>query len=85
MKIDPFPFQTVEWNEIEATSKPGQAGVVLTRSTTMGDVQIRRVDYSPGYIADHWCVKGHVLRVLSGELQTELADGRAYTLSAGTT
>jgi quercetin dioxygenase-like cupin family protein len=42
------------------------------------------VEYSPGYLADHWCKKGHVLLVLEGELTTELSDGRTFTLSAGT-
>ncbi|MFN3439970.1 MAG: DHCW motif cupin fold protein, partial [Acidovorax sp.] len=32
---------------------------------------------------DHWCTKGHVLLCLSGELHTELADGRQYTLTPG--
>ena len=42
------------------------------------------VEYTPGYLADHWCVKGHVLLCLEGELQTELADGRTFTLTPGT-
>lgn len=41
------------------------------------------VEYSPGYLADHWCGKGHVLLCLEGELRTELADGREFTLTAG--
>jgi hypothetical protein len=36
------------------------------------------VEYTPGYVADHWCQKGHVLLVLEGELETVLADGRVY-------
>ena len=43
----------------------------------------RRPEYSPGYRADHWCSKGHVLLCLDGELQTELADGRVFTLKPG--
>ena len=41
------------------------------------------VDYSPGYKADHWCQKGHFLLVLEGELQTELSDGRTFTMKPG--
>jgi quercetin dioxygenase-like cupin family protein len=85
VNIDPFPFQPVDWNQLEATSTSGDAGVVTSRTTAMADVRIRRVDYSPGYIADHWCVKGHVLHVLSGELHTELEDGRTFVLSVGMT
>lgn len=49
----------------------------------MGDVRIRMVEYSAGYLADHWCSKGHVLFCFDGELITELADGRRFTLAAG--
>jgi len=41
------------------------------------------VEYTPGYIADHWCNRGHVLLVLEGELVTELSDGRKFLLTAG--
>ena len=41
------------------------------------------VEYTPGYRADHWCSKGHVVPVLEGELVTELADGRKFVSTAG--
>jgi hypothetical protein len=41
------------------------------------------VTYSPGYLADHWCAKGHILLCLDGELHTELADGRTVVLRPG--
>ena len=41
------------------------------------------VEYSPGYVADHWCVKGHILLCLEGELLTRLQDGREFVLTAG--
>lgn len=41
------------------------------------------VEYSPGYVADHWCAKGHILLVLEGTLVTELKDGRKFTLVPG--
>ena len=45
---------------------------------------VRMVEYTPGYVSDHWCVKGHILLCLKGELHTELADGRRFTLTPGT-
>jgi hypothetical protein len=36
-----------------------------------------------GYLADHWCDRGHVLYVLEGELDTELRDGRTFKLRPG--
>ena len=41
------------------------------------------VDYSPGYAADHWCSRGHILLVLEGSLTTELDNGDVVTLSPG--
>jgi quercetin dioxygenase-like cupin family protein len=49
----------------------------------MGDVRIRQVEYTPGYLADHWCDRGHVLYVLEGELESELRDGRRFILTPG--
>ena len=49
----------------------------------LGDVRIRMVEYSPGYAADHWCDRGHILFVIDGEMTTELRDGRKYLLKPG--
>jgi quercetin dioxygenase-like cupin family protein len=53
------------------------------RTQQFGEIRVRMVEYSPNYLADHWCSKGHVLLCLSGELVTELDDGRVFALSAG--
>jgi hypothetical protein len=41
------------------------------------------VEYSAGYLADHWCEKGHILLCLEGTLHTELKDGRRFLLTPG--
>jgi mannose-6-phosphate isomerase class I len=41
------------------------------------------VEYTPGYLADHWCDKGHILLCMEGQLVTELKDGRSFTLEPG--
>lgn len=46
-------------------------------------MRIRKVEYSPGYVADHWCTRGHVVLVLEGEMFTELQDGRRIRLTQG--
>lgn len=53
------------------------------RTQTFGTIRVRMVEYSPGYVADHWCVKGHILLCLNGQLDTALADGRTFTLLPG--
>ncbi len=83
MKIQAIAFQTVNWMEIEPTVHPGLTGEALWRTRQFGEIRVRVVDYSPGYEADHWCTKGHILLVLEGELETELADGRRFRLGAG--
>ena len=44
---------------------------------------MRIVDYGAGYVADHWCAKGHILLVVSGALVIEHQDGGRYELAAG--
>lgn len=51
----------------------------------MNDIRVRMVEYSPGYKADHWCSKGHIILCTEGEMDTELDDGRILTLSKGMT
>ena len=83
MKIDDIPFGITDWSAIERTEHPGDTGIAYWRTRRFGEIRVRMVEYSPGYLADHWCEKGHVLLCLEGELRTELADGRTFTLSAG--
>jgi hypothetical protein len=83
MKIQDVPFNTVDWNKIEATKHPGVTGEAYWRTFEMGNIRVRMVEYTPGYLANHWCSKGHVLLVLEGELVTELSDGRKFTLTPG--
>lgn len=84
MRIDNLPFGTTDWSAIAPTRHPGEQGEAIWRTRQFGDIRVRMVDYSPGYLADHWCSKGHILFVLDGELHTELDDGRQFVLTAGT-
>ncbi len=83
MKIADLPFGTVDWNTVEVAVHAGQTGEARWRTRNFGDVRVRMLEYSAGYLADHWCSKGHFLLCLEGELQTELADGRRFTLRPG--
>jgi hypothetical protein len=78
-----FPFSVTDWNSIPTTEYAGESGVALWRTLSFGEIRVRMVEYSPAYLADHWCSKGHVLLCLEGELETELADGRSFTLRPG--
>lgn len=83
MKISRIPFATTDWSSIARTEHQGESGCAYWRTQTFGDIRVRMVEYTPGYMANHWCTKGHVLLCLAGELHTELADGRNFTLTAG--
>lgn len=83
MRLVDIPFQITDWSSIPPTHHPGETGASTWRTQHFGDVRVRMVEYSPGYLADHWCSKGHVLLCLEGELLTELADGRTVVLKPG--
>jgi quercetin dioxygenase-like cupin family protein len=85
MKLEGTPFQAIDWSRVAPTTHPGAPGVATWRTVEVGNVRVRCVDYSKGYVADHWCARGHVVHVLEGEILNELDDGRTNTLSAGQT
>lgn len=78
-----IPFGTTDWSQVPATEHPGETGSATWRTREFGGIRVRMVDYSPGYLADHWCSKGHILLCLDGRLDTELDDGRRITLTPG--
>jgi len=83
MRIDDIPFGTTDWSAVRPTTHAGETGVATWRTQQFGAVRVRMVDYSPGYLADHWCQKGHILLCVTGELDTDLADGRSFKLLPG--
>lgn len=83
MNIENIPFGTTAWAEVETTEHKGETGSAVWRTRQFGEIRVRMVEYSPGYLADHWCAKGHILLCLEGELHTELADGRIFILTPG--
>ena len=85
MQINDLPFGTTDWNEIAPTEHPGESGMARWRTREFGPIRVRMVEYSPGYRADHWCEKGHILLCLAGTLETELRDGRCFQLRPGMT
>jgi len=83
MKFEGIPFGTTDWNKVERTEHKGDAGMAYWQTREFAGIRVRRVEYGPGYAADHWCRKGHILLCLEGELHTELEDGRRFTLTPG--
>jgi len=83
MHMTDIPFGITNWADLEPTEHKGETGTAFWRTRHFGAIRVRMVDYSTGYLADHWCSKGHILFCLEGELHTELADGRKFILTPG--
>ena len=83
MQMTDIPFGTTDWSGVERTEHKGERGMAYWRTQHFGSIRVRMVEYTPGYLADHWCVKGHILLCLEGKLYTELADGRTFSLTPG--
>jgi quercetin dioxygenase-like cupin family protein len=83
MQIADIPFGTTDWSDIAPIEHKGDVGTAFWRTRNFGSIRVRMVEYTPGYTADHWCSKGHILLCLEGELHTELEDGRRFILKPG--
>ncbi|MDD8019307.1 MAG: DHCW motif cupin fold protein [Bacteroidota bacterium] len=80
-----IPFQVIDWTKIEPSKHAGEKGSALWNTLQLPGLRIRIVTYSAGYVADHWCQKGHIVHCLQGELITEHENGERYTLKEGMT
>lgn len=83
MKMKNIPFGITDWNSVEVTEHPGITGKAFWRTQQFDAIRVRMVEYTPGYLANHWCEKGHILLCLDGQLETELTDGRKFVLLPG--
>lgn len=83
MQMNEIPFGTTDWSNVERTEHSALEGKAFWRTRKFGDVRVRMVEYTPGYVSDHWCKKGHILLCLEGELHTELDNGSVHVLLPG--
>lgn len=80
-----IPFQTIDWTSIEKVEHKGETGIATWQTVQLGGLRIRIVEYSTGYLADHWCQKGHIVHCLDGEFITALSTGEEIKLTKGET
>jgi quercetin dioxygenase-like cupin family protein len=83
VKMSGIPFGTTTWADVEPTEHKGEKGTATWRTRNFGAIRVRLVEYSAGYVSNHWCDKGHILLCLEGRLETELRDGRRFALTPG--
>jgi hypothetical protein len=83
--LSKIPFQKIDWSAIEKTKHIGETGTSFWQTMQFPGLRIRLVEYSEGYLADHWCQKGHIVHCLEGEFVSELISGERIKLGKGET
>jgi hypothetical protein len=78
-------FQTIDWTTIPKIEFKGETGKAYWQTVQFPGLRVRIVEYSKGYLADHWCKKGHIVHCLEGEFVSELQDGKEFRLTKGMT
>jgi hypothetical protein len=78
-----IPFQTINWDEVPKTTHAGVTGTAYWQTLQFEGLRVRVVEYTQGYLADHWCQKGHIVYCLEGDFTTELQSGEGFVLSKG--
>lgn len=85
MKLDNQPAAAIDWSKFSPSTNLGKSGTSTTRVQELGKMQLRLVDFSSKYVAEHWCRKSHIMFVISGRIVIEHQDGPKFTLSPGMT
>ena len=85
INTSPIPFQTIDWSAIAKIEYKGETGTAFWQTLHFSGLRVRIVEYTSGYLADHWCTKGHIVHCLEGEFTSELIDGSNFELKKGMT
>lgn len=80
-----IPYQAIDWASVPRTEHKGETGTAWWQTLQLPGLRIRIVEYSKGYLADHWCEKGHVVHCLEGEFVNEQQRGGATLMREGMT
>jgi len=80
-----IPFQTIDWTNVPKEKHEGETGTAYWQTIQFNGLRIRMVEYSGGYVADHWCQKGHIVHCLEGEFTSELQNNERFELTKGMT
>jgi quercetin dioxygenase-like cupin family protein len=83
MRFTSFPFSITDFSKLVPEIKNGTTGNAEWRTLFKDETRIRLVTYSPNYLADHWCHKGHIIFCVEGNMETELEDGSKHLLTKG--
>jgi uncharacterized cupin superfamily protein len=78
-----IPFQIIDWSNVPKTEHKAKTGIAYWQTIQFDGLRIRIVEYTAGYIADHWCEKGHIVHCLEGEVVNEQKEGTSSVLTPG--
>ena len=78
-----IPFTTIDWSQIEKIEHTGEKGTAYWQTIQFDSFRVRIVEYSKGYLADHWCKKGHIVYCLEGSFISQLDNGEEFHLNKG--
>jgi mannose-6-phosphate isomerase class I len=76
-------FQIIDWNVLPESINPGETGRSISQIIEYPGLRIRIVEYSAGYLANHWCQKGHIVYCIEGEVINEQENGDQFILKQG--
>ena len=78
-----IPYQQIDWPTIPKVEHKGETGTSFWQTVQLDGLRIRIVEYTKGYLADHWCKKGHIVHCLEGEFTTEMENGEKFSMKPG--
>jgi hypothetical protein len=76
-------FRVIDWSFIPKEEHKGENGSSFWQTLQLDGLRIRMVEYSPGYLADHWCSKGHIVHCIEGKVYSQLQDEEIHILEKG--
>jgi hypothetical protein len=82
-ELESISYQVIDWDVVPEEEHEGEKGYAIWKTIRFQGLRIRIVKYSKGYMANHWCRKGHVLHCIKGEMVSELENGEKSVLKAG--
>ena len=78
-----IPFKFIDWTSIKIIEYRGESGTSLCKTIQFPGLRIRLVEYSNGYLADHWCQKGHFVHCVEGDFILETSPTEHVNIKKG--
>ncbi len=83
MKLKDVPYELINWDGIGKTEVKGLTSKAYWKTKKFGDCRIRIIEKLPGYRADHFCKKGHIIHILNGGMTVEFENGESLSIKEG--